>query len=124
MNAPTREGIERVVTLVVVGFGVLMTLSAGAQWTFSKEIAMSALDSKKASVLREVLKKFSTGEKIEPAEFQDFVKAQNDGATIGIKVGERIPDFTLPDQNGTKRGFRDLTARSGLLLVFSRSADW
>ena len=85
---------------------------------------MSDSNSKKAEVLRDVLKKFSSGEKIAPAEFQEFVRAQNDGAATGIKVGERIPDFALPDQNGTKRGFRDLTGPSGLLLVFSRSADW
>jgi hypothetical protein len=124
MKAPIREGVWRVVAAIIVGAGALVTLSAGAPWTFAKEIAMSDLDSKKATVLREVLKKFSTGEKIEPAEFQDFVKAQNDGATTGIKVGERIPDFALLDQNGTRRGLRDLIGPSGLLLVFSRSADW
>ena len=85
---------------------------------------MSDANSKKAAVIREVVRKFSTGEKIEPAEFKDFVQAQNDGATTGIEVGQRIPDFALPDQNGTNREFRDLTGPSGLLLVFSRSADW
>ncbi len=71
-----------------------------------------------------VLNKMRSGEKIAPAEFQDFVKAQNDGATTGLEVGEKIPDFALADQNGNRRTFRDLTGPSGLLLVFSRSADW
>jgi len=64
------------------------------------------------------------GEKVSPAEFGEFVKAQNDGATSGLNVGEKIPQFALPDQNGKHRSFRDLAGRDGLLLVFSRSADW
>ena len=81
-------------------------------------------NSSNGEILTKVLKKLRGGEKIAPSEFQDFVKAQNDGATTGLNVGERIPDFSLPDQNGNQRKFRDLTGPSGLLLVFSRSADW
>ena len=64
------------------------------------------------------------GGKIEPSEFQDFVKAQNDGATTGLNVGQKIPDFRLTDQSGEQRTFHDLTGPKGLLLVFTRSADW
>ena len=85
---------------------------------------MSDSNSRNSEILTEVLKKLRGGEKIAPGEFQDFVKAQNDGATTGLKVGEKIPDFELVDQNGQQRKLRDLTGRSGLLLVFSRSADW
>ena len=81
-------------------------------------------NSSNGEVLTQVLKKMRSGEKIAPSEFQDFVKAQNDGATTGLEVGEKIPDFALADQNGNRRTFRDLTGPSGLLLVFSRSADW
>ncbi len=81
-------------------------------------------NSSNGEVLTQVLKKMRSGEKIAPSEFQDFVKAQNDGATTGLKVGEKIPDFALADQDGNRRTFRDLTGPSGLLLVFSRSADW
>ena len=81
-------------------------------------------NSRDGEVLTQVLKKLRSGEKIAPSEFQDFVKAQNDGATTGLKVGDKIPDFALVDQNGNERKFRDLTGRAGLLLVFSRSADW
>ena len=81
-------------------------------------------NSSNGEVLTQVLKKLRNGEKVAPSEFQDFVKAQNDGATTGIKVGEKIPDFALADQNGNQRKLHDLTGRSGLLLVFSQSADW
>ena len=81
-------------------------------------------NSRKGEVLTQVLEKMLSGQKIAPSEFQDFVKAQNEGATTGLQVGEKIPDFALTDQNGNQRKFRDLTGPSGLLLVFSRSADW
>ena len=45
-------------------------------------------------------------------------------ATSGLNVGAKIPDFELPDQYGKQRNFHDLAGRGGLLLVFSRSADW
>src|SRR5271155_2216013 len=90
----------------------------------AQEVAMPESDSRNGEILTEVLKKLRGGEKIAPSAFQDFVKAQNDGATTGLKVGERIPDFALADQNGNERKFRDLTGPAGLLLVFSRSADW
>jgi len=37
---------------------------------------------------------------------------------------ERVPPFRLPDQKGKQRSLRDLAGPGGLLLVFSRSADW
>jgi len=79
---------------------------------------------RKAQLFNEVLKKFATGQKIDPGEFHEFVDAQNEGATSGISIGARIPDFSLPDQSGKTRSFDDLTGKSGLLLVFTRSADW
>ncbi len=85
---------------------------------------MSETSFDKAEILREVYRRFTGGEKVTPAEFQDFVKAQNDGATSGLNVGDKIPDFALPDQNGQPRSFRELAGPQGLLLVFSRSADW
>ncbi len=85
---------------------------------------MSQPESSKANIFHDVVRKMFGGEKVSPAEFQEFVKAQNDGATSGLNVGEKIPDFTLPDQNGKQKSFRDLAGPDGLLLVFTRSADW
>jgi hypothetical protein len=96
----------------------------GAPWVSAQEKTMPDSNSSKGEVLTQILKKLRSGEKVAPSEFQDFVKAQKDGATTGLKVGEKIPDFALVDQNGNQRRFHDLTGRSGLLLVFSRSADW
>ena len=53
-----------------------------------------------------------------------FVEAQNDGYRTGPEVGETVPDFTLSDQNGKSWALHDLMGPNGLLLVFSRSADW
>lgn len=33
-----------------------------------------------------------------------------------IDTGDRLPPFELPDQDGKKRTFRDLTGKSGLIL--------
>jgi hypothetical protein len=45
-------------------------------------------------------------------------------ATLGPKVGDRVPDFTLPDQNGVARPLASLLGPKGAVLVFFRSADW
>ncbi len=99
-------------------------LCGGTLTVSAQEVAMPDSNSRNGEVLTQVLKKMRSGEKIAPSEFQEFVKAQNDGATTGLKVGEKIPDFALVDQNGNERKFRDLTGSAGLLLVFTRSADW
>src|SRR5262249_3415523 len=43
---------------------------------------------------------------------------------LGPRVGERVPDFTLQDQDGRTRTLASLMGRNGLMLVFYRSADW
>ena len=43
---------------------------------------------------------------------------------IGPQVGEAAPDFSLTDQTGAARDLASLTGPNGLMLVFSRSADW
>ena len=43
---------------------------------------------------------------------------------IGPQVGEAAPDFSLTDQTGATRDLASLTGPNGLMLVFSRSADW
>ncbi len=56
--------------------------------------------------------------------FNWFVALQNRNVTSGIQIGQRAPDFSLPDQNGRLRSMHDLSGPKGLLLVFVRSADW
>jgi cytochrome oxidase Cu insertion factor (SCO1/SenC/PrrC family) len=43
---------------------------------------------------------------------------------LGPQVGQRVPDFTLVDQHAEQRSLRSLMGEKGLILVFSRSADW
>jgi hypothetical protein len=111
-------------TVIAAVLSAVVGLWGRTAMVSAQEVAMPESNSRNGEVLTEVLKKLRGGEKIAPSEFQDFVKAQNDGATTGLKVGEKIPDFALSDQNGNQRTFHDLTGPSGLLLVFSRSADW
>jgi cytochrome oxidase Cu insertion factor (SCO1/SenC/PrrC family) len=43
---------------------------------------------------------------------------------LGPQVGQSVPDFTLTDQHGQPRTLASLMGRTGLMLVFFRSADW
>ncbi len=47
-----------------------------------------------------------------------------DVSALGPQVGEHIPDFSLPDQNGTVRTLDDIMGPNGAMLLFHRSADW
>lgn len=47
-----------------------------------------------------------------------------DPRTLGPKVGERVPDFSLPDQHGQVRTLKSTFGPKGAVLVFFRSADW
>ena len=47
-----------------------------------------------------------------------------DVAKLGPQVGDRVPDFTLTDQNGKSWTLPSLVGPSGAMLVFFRSADW
>jgi cytochrome oxidase Cu insertion factor (SCO1/SenC/PrrC family) len=47
-----------------------------------------------------------------------------DVTTLGPQVGGRIADFRLQDQNGKVWTRDSLMGPNGLMLVFSRSADW
>jgi len=50
--------------------------------------------------------------------------ADVDPQTLGPKIGERVPDFSLPDQHGATRTLRSTFGPKGAVLVFFRSADW
>ena len=47
-----------------------------------------------------------------------------DVASLGPQVGERIPEFALPDQNGTVQTLESIMGEEGAMIVFHRSADW
>lgn len=47
-----------------------------------------------------------------------------DVSKLGPQVGERVPDFTLKDQNGKSQTLQSIMGPKGAMLVFFRSADW
>jgi len=51
-------------------------------------------------------------------------RAPVDVSTLGPKVGDRVPDFTLPDQHGKPWTLQSVMGPKGAMLVFYRSADW
>jgi len=52
------------------------------------------------------------------------VRERIDVSKRGPQVGERVPDFSLTDQDGRVRTLQSLMGARGLMLVFLRSADW
>ena len=78
----------------------------------------------RAKIFRDVLSKFAAGKKPGPVLFNQFVSIQNANVRTGPKIGDQVPDFTLPDQDARKHTLHDLMGTNGLLLVFVRSADW
>ena len=47
-----------------------------------------------------------------------------DVSALGPQVGERVPDFSLPDQHGTIRTLQSIMGERGAMILFHRSADW
>jgi len=48
----------------------------------------------------------------------------NANLKTGPAVGAKVPDFNAPDQNGKAQTLASLRGPKGLMLVFTRSADW
>jgi len=46
------------------------------------------------------------------------------GFSTGPDVGQIVPMFTLPDQNGTMMSLKELVGENGAILNFFRSASW
>ena len=44
--------------------------------------------------------------------------------TVGPKVGDSLPEFTLRDQSGQAHSLHSLLGSKGAIIVFFRSADW
>jgi len=55
---------------------------------------------------------------------QDLEPSRIDVSALGPQVGERIPEFSLPDQNGEIWTRESIMGPNGAMLVFVRSADW
>jgi hypothetical protein len=55
---------------------------------------------------------------------QQRARERIDVSQLGPQVGERVPDFSLPDQRGRSRDLQSIMGPRGAMLVFVRSADW
>ena len=53
-----------------------------------------------------------------------LVFGQSSPLLPGINAGEKIPPISAQDQFGRLQKFESLRGKHGLLLLFSRSADW
>ena len=57
-----------------------------------------------------------------------LVAAQNrqaiDLSALGPQIGDLVPDFNLPDQNGQLHNRDSIMGPKGVVLLFYRSADW
>jgi len=58
------------------------------------------------------------------ATAQEIERQAVEVASLGPQVGERTPDFRLPDQNGRYHTLEDIMGPNGAMLLFHRSADW
>jgi hypothetical protein len=47
-----------------------------------------------------------------------------EGLSTGPKVGEKLPDFRLPDQNGRMVHYEEDRAGAKSIVVFYRSVVW
>ncbi len=59
-----------------------------------------------------------------PALAQPAPRQKIDVQRLGPQVGERVPDFSLRDQNGKTWTLNSIMGPKGAMLVFIRSADW
>jgi len=46
------------------------------------------------------------------------------GFSTGPNVGQTVPMFSLPDQNGRMVSLKELIGKKGAILNFFRSASW
>jgi cytochrome oxidase Cu insertion factor (SCO1/SenC/PrrC family) len=104
---------------VVVGLALLIPAGAAHGSAAQEDKPMDSTE-----LINGILKKMGSGEKIDPAEFKRFVDLQNADLKTGPAVGSKVPDFALEDQSGRRLTLHDLMGPEGMLLVFTRSADW
>ena len=46
------------------------------------------------------------------------------GFSTGPAIGEKVPEFSLPNQFGKIKSLKDLVGEKGAVLNMYRSADW
>jgi hypothetical protein len=59
-----------------------------------------------------------------PIRGQSLEPGRIDVSKLGPQVGDRVPDFSLKDQNGKIWTLQSIMGAKGAMLVFVRSADW
>src|SRR5246500_1871021 len=130
----TREARQALIvvsaTLGIIACAAIPAVRAGENDTQS--VAQSAPSpsaphmtaAEKEHALTEFMRRDAAGEKIDPALLKAFIEAQNEGATTGIAIGQTAPAFELKDQHGRSLTLKSLMGPKGVLLVFTRSADW
>ena len=59
-----------------------------------------------------------------PRAAQSSTQTTVDVEQLGPRLGARVPDFSLTDQNGRPHTLRSVMGPKGAMLVFFRSADW
>jgi cytochrome oxidase Cu insertion factor (SCO1/SenC/PrrC family) len=64
------------------------------------------------------------GTSLHAQEVFDKPDPVDDNMQTGVAVGERIPTFEAPDQNGRSWTFDTIKGPKGAVLLFYRSADW
>jgi len=58
------------------------------------------------------------------ATAQDSSRQFIEVESLGPQIGEQVPDFSLPDQNGQIHTLESIMGPNGAMLLFHRSADW
>ena len=59
-----------------------------------------------------------------PAQSATPPRTKIDVSKLGPQVGERVPDFSLKNQNANTQTLQSTLGPKGAMLVFIRSADW
>jgi hypothetical protein len=136
-NTPTLRArwLRQALTVAPAALAIIVCAAIAAvraAENYTKSVAQNAplpsashmTAAEKERALTELLRRDAAGEKMDPVLLKAFIEAQNEGATSGIAIGETAPAFELKDQNGRTHTLKSLMGRKGVLLVFTRSADW
>jgi hypothetical protein len=130
LERPVLDSVQRAGRQVKRDDGVCIVLTARSKIatvaaTSHQEESIAMEADAKSSILHSIVRKMGAGgADITTDEWLNFVEAQNDGFKTGPEIGDKVPAFTLSDQEGRMHKLNTLTGASGLLLVFSRSAGW